>query len=87
MTNSYGGPLAALARQASPAVFRHLARFTITFELLVPFMLLLDGPALLIVIACCITFHLATAVVMGLHEFPLAFAPAYPAIAYVATSL
>lgn len=86
-TETYG--TAALARllHGRPTLSRVLSWQVIAFQVLFP-LALISGPTVcLLLLAWGGTFHVVSAVVMGLHRFVWAFLAAYPAIWYCMDSL
>jgi hypothetical protein len=84
---SYGSPRvgALLGRHSGCA--RVLCWSVIAFECAAPALILAGTPGAVAIIAGGLTFHIATAVVMGLNSFLWSFASAYPALLYVAHQL
>jgi len=83
-TQTYGSPAARRALQRVPLLGKVGSRLIVVAECTVPLLVLAGNDAVAIsTIVVMLLFHIATAIVMGLNNFVLAFASAYPALLYV----
>lgn len=82
-TRTYGRPtLARLLRQRL-GLARLLSWWVIAVEVAFPLVLVAPRPVVVLLLAAGLTFHVTTAVVMGLNSFVWAFLAAYPALVYL----
>ncbi len=83
-TRFYGHRRASRVFDSAPLLAATVSWLTIGFEAMFPVVWLSSGAAPVLVVIG-ITFHLSTALVMGLTDFVLAWAAAYPALLYLTT--
>jgi hypothetical protein len=79
-SGNYGHPRVAALVKAHPLLGGTLSRAVIALEILVPCAPVLPAPLSEILLLAALTFHLATAGIMGLNTFVWAFPATYPAI-------
>ncbi|WP_051215410.1 hypothetical protein [Granulicoccus phenolivorans] len=82
-TKIYGNSLAAGILRGRAALGRIACWSVIVFELTFVGVLLVDRPALWVMLAVGVLFHAGIAALMGLNSFFLSFLATYPAVAYV----
>jgi hypothetical protein len=83
-TVGLGWPALARRLRRHQALSVGLCWSVIAFECLVPASVLLGSPAIYVVLAVGLAFHVGIAVTMGLNTFLWAFASAYPALLLLA---
>ncbi len=81
-TLMWGGQRQAVVLRSRPGLGFVLCWITMLGECAVPLALVVPLPVAVAILACAGTFHVATAVEMGLNSFVWAFFSTYPAIIY-----
>jgi hypothetical protein len=79
-SSNYGHPRFAQLLTAHPKLGRILSIGVIAIEIVVPSAIVLPAPLAEFLLLAALTFHLATAVIMGLNTFVWAFPATYPAV-------
>jgi hypothetical protein len=79
-SSNYGHPRVAQFLQSNPTICGILSISVIAVEVAVPCSLVLPWPIAEVLLLIALTFHIVTAVTMGLNTFVWAFAATYPAI-------
>lgn len=80
-TYSYGIPQLSLFFKNRPNMERFTSHSAIFIMLIVPISFFVPNPTILyLALLCILSFHLATAIIMGLNDFLFTFPLAYPGI-------